>query len=150
MGLTPTTYPVRVQVKNPWDYENPEHIESAIRAYKEKYPLKRTEHGVSSDEAMRHHRFETTLRELPLREVSNWSGIERADLQEIIRGLGHDGFFVKEAGVKNLGVYDPRKIKSDTGNRGTYDTSTPDITKKKGGKVKFTNNLDAMRLSLKN
>ena len=26
-GSAPTTYPVRVQAQNPWDYDNPEHIE---------------------------------------------------------------------------------------------------------------------------
>jgi hypothetical protein len=135
MGYTPATYPVRVQVKNPWDYDNPEHIENVINAYKEKYPLKRTKDGVSSEESMRHHRFETAMRELPLREKANWSGIEKADVQEIIRDLGHDGFFVKEGGVKNLGVYDPRRIKSDLGNEGTYDITNPDINKAKGGEV---------------
>ncbi|NBW12275.1 MAG: hypothetical protein EBR82_30015 [Caulobacteraceae bacterium] len=135
MGYTPATYPVRVQVKNPWDYDNPEHIESVINAYKKKYPLKKTKDGVPSEESMRHHRFETAMRELPLREKANWSGIEKADVQEIIRDLGHDGFFVKEGGVKNLGVYDPRRIKSDLGNEGTYDITDPNINKARGGDV---------------
>ncbi len=133
-GYTPTTYPVRVQVKNPWDYENPDHIEGVIQAYKEKYPLRRDKSGaVPSEESLRHHWFEKNVRELPLRERDNWSGVEKADLQEIIRSLGHDAFFVKEAGIKNLGVYDPRRIKSAIGNRGTYDITDPDITKAEGG-----------------
>ena len=133
-GYTPTTYPVRVQVKNPWDYENPDHIEGVIQAYKEKYPLRRDKSGaVPSEESLRHHWFEKNVRELPLRERDNWSGVEKADLQEIIRSLGHDAFFVKEAGIKNLGVYDPRKIKSAIGNQGTYDIENPDITKAEGG-----------------
>lgn len=137
-GYTPTTYPVRVQVKNPWDYENPEHIESVIQAYKEKYPLRRDKSGaVPSEESLRHHWFEKNVRELPLRERDNWSGVEKADLQEIIRSLGHDAFFVKESGIKNLGVYDPRKIKSAIGNRGTYDITDPDITKAEGGLAQY-------------
>jgi len=134
LGYTPTIYPVHVQVKNPWDYENPEHIENVIQAYKEKYPLQRDKSGaVPSEESLRHYRFEKNVRELPLREKDNWSGVEQAALQEIIKSLGHDAFFVKEAGIKNLGVYDPRRIKSATGNIGTYDITTPDITKKDGG-----------------
>ena len=137
VGYSPTTYPVYVQAKNPWDYDNQEHLERVIKAYKEKYPLKRdSSGGVPSDESMRHRHFEENVRELPLRELSNWSGIEKADLQQIIKDLGYDSFYVKEAGVKNLGIYDPRKIKSAIGNRGTYDVTDPDITKAAGGTIK--------------
>jgi hypothetical protein len=132
-GRRPTIYPVYVQAKKPWDYENPEHIEEAIKAYKEKFPLKRDPSGVPSEESMRHYKFEKSLRGLPARERENWSAIETADLQDIIKGLGYDSFYVKEAGIKNLGVYDPRKIKSAIGNRGTYDVNERDITKAKGG-----------------
>ena len=41
--------------------------------------------------------------------------------------MGHDGFYVKEDGFKNLGVYDSSQIKSATGNIGTYDRANPDI-----------------------
>ena len=133
MGRSPTTYPVYVQAKNPWDYENPKHIEDAIKGYKEKFPLKKNNGMVSSDESMRHYSFEDILRRLPTRQGNNWSAIENAELQDILKGLGYDSFYVKEAGVKNLGVYDPTKIKSATGNRGTYDLTDPDITKAKGG-----------------
>jgi hypothetical protein len=47
--------------------------------------------------------------------------------------MGHDSFYIKERGTKNLGVYDPRRIKSAIGNRGTYDINESDITKKNGG-----------------
>jgi hypothetical protein len=47
--------------------------------------------------------------------------------------MGHDSFYTYELGHKNLGIYDPRKIKSAIGNRGTYDTNEHDITKSKGG-----------------
>ena len=136
-GSAPTTYPVRVQAQNPWDYDNPEHIEAVIKAYKEKYPLRQdSSGGIPSHESMRHRYFEQGLRELPLREKDNWSGIEKTDVQEIIKDLGHDAFYVKEQGIKNLGIYDPRKIKSDLGNRGTYDITDPDINKAAGGIIK--------------
>jgi hypothetical protein len=144
MGRSPTTYPVYVQAKNPWDYENPEHIEDAIKGYKEKFPLKKNNGMVSSDESMRHYSFEDILRRLPTRQGNNWSAIENAELQDILKGLGYDSFYVKEAGVKNLGVYDPTTIKSATGNRGTYDLTDPDITKAKGGVLHMA---DAGRVS---
>lgn len=136
-GTAPTVYPVRVQAQNPWDYDNPEHIEAAINLYKEKFPLIRDSSGaVPSFDANRHRYLEEVLRELPSRN-DNWSGIERPDIQEVIRDLGHDSFFVKERGVKNLGVYDPKKIKSDLGNQGTYDVTDPDINKAEGGLIRM-------------
>jgi len=136
-GTAPTIYPVRVQAQNPWDYDNPEHIEAAIKLYKEKFPLVRDSSGaVPSHESKRHHYFEETMRQLPLREKDNWTGIERPEMQEVIRDLGHDSFYVKEQGIKNLGIYDPKKIKSDLGNQGTYDVTDPDINKAAGGAVK--------------
>jgi hypothetical protein len=144
MGRSPTTYPVYVQAKNPWDYENPRHIEDAIEGYKDKFPLKKNNGEVSSDESMRHYSFEDILRRLPTRQGNNWSAIENAELQDILKGLGYDSFYVKEAGVKNLGVYDPTTIKSATGNRGTYDLTDPDITKAKGGVLHMA---DAGRVS---
>ena len=47
-------------------------------------------------------------------------------------------------------ILDPRKVKSSTGNRGTYDTNELDITKAKGGKVRMTDNRDAMFMELSN
>lgn len=49
-----------------------------------------------------------------------WDVIESPEVQEAIRELGHDGFFVKENGQVNLAVYEPTQVKS-VFNRGTYD-----------------------------
>lgn len=145
-GTAPTVYPVRVQAQNPWDYDNPEHIEAAINLYKEKFPLIRDSSGaVPSFDANRHRYLEEVLRELPSRN-DNWSGIERPDIQEVIRDLGHDSFYVKERGVKNLGVYDPKKIKSDLGNQGTYDVTDPDITKAEGGLIRMQDGGDPTQM----
>lgn len=58
---------------------------------------------------------------------SNWTLMERPDVQGAIKALGHDGFYVAENGKKNLGVYAPEQIKSAIGNRGTFDPNDPDI-----------------------
>jgi hypothetical protein len=139
IGRSPTSYPVYVQAKKPWDYDNPKHIEDVIQTYKQKFPLAKYGDGsIPSDESMRHHQFEKNLRGLSSRE-NNWSAIENAELQNIIKDLGYDSFYVKEAGAKNLGVYDPKKIKSAIGNRGTYDTSKPDLNEATGGLIKVKN-----------
>ena len=82
--------------------------------------------------------------------------LEIPEVQKAIKDMGHDSFYVNEGTdnlAKNLGIFDPRKIKSAIGNRGTYDTTDPDITKAKGGIVSMLrkhgrpvdNDLDAMR-----
>lgn len=57
----------------------------------------------------------------------DWEAIESPQVQAAIRGLGHDGFYVDEAGFKNLGVYEPTQLKSATGNDGTYGAGNPDL-----------------------
>jgi len=46
--------------------------------------------------------------------------------------LGFDSFYVQERGMKNLGVFDPTDVKS-LFNRGSYDPTTQDISKRQGG-----------------
>jgi Transglycosylase SLT domain/Domain of unknown function (DUF6321) len=65
----------------------------------------------------------------------NWQAIENDMVQKAIKELGHDSFVSTEAGVQNLGMYDPRKIKSAIGNEGTYNTNELDINKAEGGLV---------------
>jgi hypothetical protein len=65
----------------------------------------------------------------------NWPFVENSDIQRLIQQAGHDSFYVSEKGTKNLGIYDPNRIKSDISNRGTYDINEADITKADGGKI---------------
>ena len=60
-------------------------------------------------------------------ERGHWNTIESEKVQNAIKKLGHDGFFVLEGGRKNLAVYDPAQVKSATGNIGTYSIDNPDI-----------------------
>jgi hypothetical protein len=57
----------------------------------------------------------------------SWKEIEKPSIQNRLRDLGFDSFYVMEGGQKNLAVYDPSQIKSATGNQGTYDINNPDI-----------------------
>lgn len=107
--------PVHVQARNPFDYENPEHVDAVREQVK-----KMGDEGFSKE----------------YMSSGRWNAIEDEAVQEAIKDLGFDAFYVNEGGTKNLGVYDPNRIKSAIGNRGTYDITDPDITKKKGGAVK--------------
>ena len=124
-------YPVHVHAKHPWDYENPEHIKNLVNAmdydgYAKDFPHRDKEH------------FAYRL------SRGNWNDIERPEVQEAAKKLGHDAMYMEEGGAKNIGVFHPHQIKSAIGNNGNYDMSNPDITKAKGGKV----SLDQMRSEL--
>jgi hypothetical protein len=73
-----------------------------------------------------------------------------ADEVANIKSAGHDGilYYDSKGKLQEAIAFQPQQVKSAIGNRGTFDTKNPDITKKKGGKVKFTDNLDAMRLAV--
>ena len=134
-GYGPTMYPVRVQVTNPWDYDNPKHLKAATEKYLEMFPM-------DYDES---NKFKYITDQLPKSGPSNWGNIENAKMQAVIEALGHDAFYVKEAGVKNLGIYDPRKIKSDTGNKGYYDVTKPDLNEAQGGVIHMADGGKMMR-----
>jgi hypothetical protein len=116
--------PVHVQVNNPFDYENHEHLKHLRGLAKIKYP---SEHHIVHSEINRMAH--------PDNSDNNFGYVEHPDVQKLIKASGHDAFYVSENGIKNLSIYDPKKIKSAIGNRGTYDTNESDITKAKGGIV---------------
>jgi hypothetical protein len=59
----------------------------------------------------------------------------------LLKKNGFDGLIIdnsvgQQGTGRNFVAFDPTQIKSATGNTGTYNPLDPDITKKKGGKVK--------------
>ena len=115
--------PVHVQVKNPFDYAKLSHVKNLFRQAKKQKP---------------------TLSMSQRRGVlgGSWSILEHPDIVKAVKRLGHDAMYVSEESgegdgldSKNLGVFDPRKIKSAIGNRGTYDPKEDDITKADGGAI---------------
>ena len=106
-GGAGVVYPVHIRAEFPFDYENPTHVKNLF------------------DELLKNAGTDTGLRSTILNfkkriEEGAWQEIEMPIIQRAIRELGHDGFYVKEYGTKNLGVYDPNQIKSAVGNVGTF------------------------------
>lgn len=95
--------PLYVKAENPFDYENPAHVQAL------------DDHGLISQPA---------IAEIM---IGTWSEIEKPYIQDYLKELGHDGFYVREGGEKNLAVYSPTQLKSATGNRGTFDPDNPDL-----------------------
>jgi hypothetical protein len=109
---------LHVNAQNPFDYSNPEHVDAVLGELNKM---------IDPWGQPRGRGMEGILRE------GNWEDIEKQHVQQAIKNLGHDAFWVKEGGVKNLGVYNPTQLKSTTGNIGTYDPMNPDIGHAQGG-----------------
>ena len=120
-------YPVRAQIERPFDYENPEHREMLAQFFQKQYD----EWHKGNPEAKRMP--DVSMEHLLDNPGINFQAIESPEMLHAIEKLGFDSFYTSEGKAKNIGVFDPRKIKSDIGNRGTYDITDPDINKAKGG-----------------
>jgi hypothetical protein len=122
--------PVHIQVKNPFDIGKPEHFKAINEHMAKKYASHPEIHENRKSELARAHQSAKDIKDL---SYSTFEELEHPHTQRAIKDMGHDSFYTNELGTRNLGIYDPRKIKSAIGNRGTYDTNEHDITKSKGG-----------------
>jgi len=113
MPSGPNIMPVYVRAEKPFDYENPEHVKDVL----DEMNKSSDSYGLPSG------------RNFGGIKTGNWEQIESKRVQNAIKKLGYDGFYVFEGSEKNLAVYDPSQIKSATGNEGTYDINNPDIRK---------------------
>ena len=112
--------PLHINAKNPFDYENPEHVKKLINHlpdYFDANDIKDLKKGV-------------------------WHLLERGSVQDAIKELGHDAAYNSVLGgrkstngmpdVKNLAVFSPHQIKSAIGNNGDFAPGEP-IHKAEGG-----------------
>ena len=139
--------PLRAQVENPFDPDLRLHIQALEDKINQLYPRETAGFGLKgeklSDEDLAAQMLRTrdmpaayhslSMLKAPFNSSHNWFYVEHPTIQDAIRQMGHDAYYATENGTKNLGVYNPKKIKSDIGNIGTYDTNDADITKKDGG-----------------
>ena len=133
-------YPVRAQIERPFDYQNPEHRELLSRFFQNQYD----EWHKANPEAKRMP--DVSMKHLLDNPGINFQSIESPEMLHAIEKLGFDSFYTSEGNAKNIGVFDPKKIKSDTGNRGTYDINEPEMNKAEGGgafkKLEFNQHFD--------
>jgi len=113
--------PVHTNVKNIFDFDNPEHLNKLKEAAKD----------VEIYDPVRG--FTTLDKFVP--ENGQYYSAEHPGLFRLIKDMGHDAVAVTERGVKNYGIFNPKTIKSAIANKGTYDTTKRDITKAQGGAV---------------
>lgn len=118
-GVNPNVMPLIPRAENPFDFENRKHAK-ALETY-----LK----PEMKNDAYLRYQFDSL-------KQGDWQEIESKKIQDAIKALGHDSFYVDEYGTKNLAVYSPNQVKSDIGNAGTFDFDTPRLTEAKGGKAR--------------
>jgi len=121
--MSGAVYPVHVQVKNPFDYENPSHVRAVAKLLKPTSNKWAMHYGKSPEQII--NRLSSGA----------WEYIEDPDVRAAAQKLGHDAMYMTEHGVKNLGVFNPNAIKSATGNRGTYDINDPHMNHAEGGSI---------------
>lgn len=105
---TPNIMPLYVKASNPFDYENPDDVSKVIEYMQKNSQLK----GIKP----------------AWFDEGKWDKIEDRDVQKAIKALGYDSFYIQEGGIKNLAVYDPKQLKSATGNI-TFDPNNPSVLK---------------------
>jgi len=117
-GGTGSMYPVHAQIKKPLVFNFDANDEA-----KKAFPIAKR-FGVDVDHLV-------SMR----KPYSAWEVINDPAFVEAVEAAGHDGYVINEDGYKTFGVFDPSKIKSATGNRGTYDPTKPDLNEAHGGAI---------------
>jgi len=116
---TGSIYPVYIKAENPFDYENPEHLNILSTWLFKKENEDALEYlGLRS--------FTKKQIESDLTGPRSWELLEQDILRAAIEDLGFDAMYINEGGTKNIAVFSPTQIKS-VYNRGTFDPTNPDI-----------------------
>ncbi len=125
-GAAPVIYPLYVKADRPFDFENDQHVDE-FAAWMEKNKI--TDNDISVDAAAKSVRgiWDTKNKLLYAMREGSWGAVEHPVTQRFIHENAFDGFWVMEAGAKNLAVFDPAQLKSAIGNKGTFSRMHNDI-----------------------
>jgi hypothetical protein len=123
----PNIVPVYLKAEKPFDYENADHRKMVIETVLQKHGQKRPDGQIALFENGKPTLYDAGVLDAGLNsDTSNWILIERKEIQDAIKSLGFDSFYVKEENTKNLAVYKPEQIKS-VFNKGTWNPNDPRI-----------------------
>jgi hypothetical protein len=106
-GESVNVYPLWVRAETPFDYENPEHVQQVMNRMAGDKTLKGKQPAFFNQ--------------------GHWENIEDKQVQDAIKALGFDSFFVNEGGEKNLAVFKAEQVKSITGNIGDFSRESKDM-----------------------
>jgi hypothetical protein len=115
--------PLYVNPQKPFDYENNTHVNKVAKLVFEYDP----DTYESANPKVQKYQRDTLIDGL---KAGDWRVLEEPIVQEAIKELGFDAFYVKEQDAKNLGLYKPNQLKSAIGNTGAFSPET--------GKVRYS------------
>lgn len=130
MGYKPgsTVYPVSANLGKHFDYETPEG-RALIKQYLEQtMPVPKGEKEMQQwirDRAATHGELKD----------GSWPAIENPVFQDFLRANQFDSFAAKEAGRKNVGIFDPKNIRGKFAKFNPEDAESPDFMKARGGSI---------------
>jgi hypothetical protein len=106
--------PLFVNSVNPFDYENPAQVDALVTKL----------NGPKYNKFLKPEEAKYGDKNREYINTGSWKTIEAERVQDAIKDLGHDGFYVKESFNKNLAVYNPNQVKSAFNQK---PTDSPDI-----------------------
>jgi len=118
-GEDVNVYPLWVRAETPFDYAKPEHVRQVVNWVRDQ--IGATLIPVGGNQMLKIKDLPAVLKE------GNWKTIEAEDVQEAIKALGFDSFYVKESGERNLAVFSANQVKSITGNIGDFSRESKDM-----------------------
>lgn len=117
-------YPLWVRAETPFDYEDSDHVQTVVLYLQQNNTggpevANRIKMGTLGPK-----KVEEVVKEL---QMGKWTVIESAPVQEALKSLGFDSFYVQEGNAKNLAVFKANQVKSITGNIGDFSLETKDM-----------------------
>jgi hypothetical protein len=116
----PSVMPVFVRAERPFDGSDPTQAKRVVDALSKGKGMFTLDNQQWTDDDL-----------MESLDRGDWTVLETKEIQDTLKALGHDGFYVTEGGRKNLAVYNSKQVKSATGNT-EFDAENPSILKSKG------------------
>jgi hypothetical protein len=118
-----TMYPVSANLGKQFDFDTPEGKALARAFLKEKLIPSQGEKDAA--------RWLAGMQD----EHNTWKSLENPDFLQHLKDTGHNSFAVREAGINNIGIFEPKNIRGKFAKYNPEDAESPDFMKAEGGAV---------------
>jgi hypothetical protein len=118
-----TMYPVSANLGKQFDFDTPEGKTLARQFLKEKLIPNQGEKEAA--------RWLAGMQD----ELNTWKSLENPAFLQHLKDTGHNSFAVREAGINNVGIFEPKNIRGKFAKFNPEDAESPDFMKAEGGAV---------------
>lgn len=119
-----TTYPISINLGKHFDVDTPQG-----KKFVEGFLEKRSKHIPQSVGPRDPYNLENYLGN------QSWAVIENKDFMQALKEAGYDTFSIREGGVKNVGVLDPKNIRGRFAEYNPEHAESPEFMKAAGGLI---------------